>query len=296
MTKNFTAIIILNQNRKNDILECLRSLFRMDYKEFEIIVVDNGSTDGSSEEIEKAFPDIHLIKNKINSGVAGGRNLGINYADNKLNYTSILFLDNDVVVEKKILSELIKSSEADKNAGIITPKCYDMNSPGIIGYAGGMSVNFYTGTIKDIGGGEKDEGQFEEPEYVTSSGGIFLVRKEVIELVGIFDEKFNPYGWEDVDFSIRAGKKGFKILYSPKAIVYHKGGKKGKREPAREYEFSKVKNYFYLIRKHANVIQMFTIFPLFPFRAVSVFAKELIQGEFKIFALKVKGFLSLLKR
>lgn len=268
----------------------------MDYKNFEVILVDNASTDGSPGEIKKSFSKVHLIKNKTNSGVAGGRNIGIKYANENTNYKSLLFIDDDVVVEKKFLSELIKSCEVDKNAGIITPKCYTMKQPDIIGYAGGMSVNLFTGAIDDIGGGEKDQGQFDEPGYVPSAGGILLVKKEVIDEVGMFDENFNPYGWEDVDFSIRSKKKGFEIFYNPKAVVYHKGGKKNRRDNIREYEFSKMKNYFYLIRKHANAIQIITILILLPFRAVHVLATGLLNGELKIFSFKLKGFFNLFKR
>ncbi len=293
--KDLVAIIVLNHNKKDDLLECLDSICKMDYGKFEVIVVDNGSIDRSVEAIKNEFPNIHLIESEINLGVAGGRNLGIKYANKKFNYKFILFLDNDVIVEKYALSEMVKSFDADKSIGIVTPKCYMINSPSTIGYAGGMTVNLFTGKIADIGNGEKDKGQFDQSKSIPSAGGLCLISRELLNKIGFYDERFNPYGWEDVDLSLRARQKGFKIFYNHKAIIYHKGGKTG-RGIIREYEFSKVKNYFYLIRKHANLFQLLIISLVLPFKGLVIFFKELSRGEFKILFSQARGLLSLLKR
>ncbi|MDO8549655.1 MAG: glycosyltransferase family 2 protein [Ignavibacteria bacterium] len=293
--KHLVAIIVLNHNKKEDLLECLNSIFKQDYKEFEVIVVDNGSRDGSVDAIKNEFPNIHLIESEINLGVAGGRNLGIRFANEKFNYKFILFLDNDVIVEKYALSEMVKSFDLDKTIGIVTPKCYIMNMPGIIGYAGGMSVNLFTGKIVNIGGGKKDEGQYDQSKFISSCGGLCLVSNELISKVGLFDENFNPYGWEDVDFSIRAKEKSFKIFYNHRAIIYHKGGKKGRGKAVDEYEFYKVKNYFYLIKKHANILQLITIFSVLPFKTLILILKQLTRGEYKIVYTHFRSFLSLFK-
>jgi GT2 family glycosyltransferase len=295
MDKAFVVIIILNYNKKNDLLECIDSISKQDYRNFQVIVLDNGSTDGSSREIKNKYSDVHIIENKINSGAAGGRNIAIKYAVENFNYDFILFLDNDVVVEKYFLEEMIKSFAKDKSIGIVTPKCYMMNFPGTIGYAGGMSVNLFTGEITDVGSGQKDEGQFDRSGFVTACAGLCLVKNSVINEVGFFDENFNPYGWEDVDYSIRARKHGFKIFYNHRAIVYHKGGKKQRGELAQEYEFSKVKNYFYLLRKHVNIFQLLVISSILPFRILFIIIKELSRGEFKILFSQFRGALSWFK-
>lgn len=290
---DLVAIIVLNHNKKNDILECLESIFKMDYCGFEVIVVDNGSSDGSAEEIKTKYPNVHLIESKINLGVAGGRNLGIRYANEKLNFKFLLFLDDDVVIDKHALSEMANSFNANENIGIVTPKCYLTNIPGVIGYAGGMSVNLFTGKITDIGNGEKDVGQFDKSKIISSCGGICLVSNDLINKVGIFDEKFNPYGWEDVDLSLRAKAKDFKIFYNHKAIVYHKGGKMGRGKAINEYEFSKSKNYFYLIKKHVNIFQLLILSFVLPLRVLVIITKELFRGEFKTISYQFRGFLSL---
>jgi len=296
ISKNhLVAIVILSYNKKKDILECLDSIFNLDYNEFEVIVVDNGSSDGSVEEIKTKYPNVHLIESKINLGVAGGRNLGVKCANEILKYKFLLFLDDDIVIDKSALSEMISSFNSDGNIGIVTPKCYLTNMPRVIGYAGGMSVNLFIGKITDIGGGVIDVGQLDQSKFISSSAGLCLLRKELFNKVGMFDEKFNPYGWEDVDFSLSARQKGFKIFYNHKAVVFHKGGKKGRGKAIAEYEFSKSKNYFYLIRKHANILQLLTLSIFLPVRALIIITKEILRGELKTISAQFRGILSLIK-
>jgi hypothetical protein len=288
-------ILILNLNKKDDTLKCLESVYNMDYPSFEIVVVDNGSKDGSSAAIKSKFPKVNLLESEFNLGVSGGRNIALNFVKEKFDFKYILLLDNDTKIDKKSLSEMVKSFNLKHNIGIVTPKCYIMDSTSIINYAGGMSVNLYTGNIINIGVGKKDLGQFDKPCYIQSSGGLCLIRKDVINRIGIFDEKFNPYGWEDVDFSLRARRQGFKIHYNPNAIIYHKGGRRG-RGAVEEYEYAKIKNYFYLIRKHANFPQLIVFFSLLPFKILKLITKEFYHGEFKILSAQIRGFFSRFKR
>ena len=293
--EKLAVIIILNYNSKEDTLVCLNSITKLNYSPFEIVVVDNGSIDSSAAAIKDNYPNIHLIKSSINLGAAGGRNLAIKYTEEKFDYDYLLFLDNDIIIEINTLSEMVESINSKENIGIISPKCYVMNKPGIIKYAGGMSVNFFTGSIKDIGGGQIDSGQFEEKKFISACGGLCLVHKEVINKIKGFDERFNPYGWEDVDFSIRAGKSGYKILYAPKAVIYHKGGKIGRGKTVAEYESSKVKNYFYFFLKHANLFQMFVLSIILPFKLILLFFQEVFKREFDAIISQLRGFLSLFK-
>ena len=294
--KDCICIIILNQNKKDDLLDCINSINQQVYKNFIIVVVDNGSDDGSGEAIKNKYPDVNLIENKINSGAAGGRNIGIKYAIENLHFDFFLFLDNDVILEKNFLEEMVRPINVASKISIITPKCYMMDYPGVIGYAGGMSISLFTGKIENIGNGKRDNGQFNKSKLVSSSGGLFLMNKNVVDEVGLFDERFNPYGWEDVDYSLRARKKGFKIFYNYKAIVYHKGGKKQRGKIAEVYEFSKVKNYFYLIRKHANIFQLLIISFILPFKLLLLIIKEIFRGEFRDLHFQFRGLLSLFKK
>lgn len=293
--EKLVVIIILNYNKKEDTLICLESVSNLNYSPFEIILIDNGSVDGSAEKIKNIFPRVHLIESKKNLGASGGRNLGIKYADENFNYEFLFFLDNDVTIRQNALSEMVQSFFSEENIGIVSPKCYVMNSHGIIKYAGGMQVNFITGSISDIGGGKKDEGQFEISKFISASGGLFLISKSVVNEVGNFDEYFNPYGWEDIDFSLRVRKLGYNILYNPKAVIYHKGGKLGRGKAINEYEYSKVKNYFYLFRKHANYLQLFIIALILPFKIIYIAVKEIFRGEFGVIISQIRGLLSIFK-
>lgn len=266
----------------------------MDYAPFEVIVVENGSTDGSLEEIKTKYPSIHLLESKINLGVAGGRNLGIMHAE-KFKFQYLLFLDNDALIEKNALNEMVNFFNVKQNVGIVTPKCYFMNKPNTIAYAGGLSVNLFSGKITDIGSGQEDKGQFNESFFVDASGGLFLTSRKIINQIGLFDERFNPYGWEDVDYSLRVRKKGYKIFFNPNAIFYHKGGKKSRLKIASDYERAKAKNYLYLLKKHSNILQLFTLSFVLPFRILGIIVQGLLHGNFKLLLNQFKGFFGYLK-
>lgn len=289
-TDNLVVIIILNWNKRDEALQCLKNVFQLDYHPYEVVLVDNGSTDDSTEFISKTFPQVHLVKSPHNLGVAGGRNLGLEYALKQFSSKALLFLDNDILMNKDCLSKLVKSIDSDAKAGIATPKAYRMSTPKIIASAGGLGINFYTGTIYDIGGGEIDGGQYDEPRDVPSCAGFtFLVRSGVFSRIKGFDNDFNPYGWEDVDFSIRARKAGFSILYEPKAVVYHKGGKIERGGALPEYERYKAKHFFTLIKKHANLIQKISLACVLPLRVLILVVQNVFHGNIKIIWSHVKG-------
>ncbi len=292
LAPELVVIIILNLNKSEDTLKCLDSVFKLDYHPIEVVVVDNGSTDGSFEAISSASPKVRLIRIDNNLGVAGGRNIGISYANENFNYKYLFFLDNDTSVEKESLSELIKATRKDKQIGIVTPKGYRMSPPDVIASAGGIGINFYTGSIYDVGSGEIDNGQYNQSKFVSSCAGFaFLVRKEVVSQIGRFDDIYNPYGWEDVDFSLQAGKRGFKILYVPKALVYHKGGKVGRGGALPEFEQYKVRNFFILMKRHTNLLQWMCFVCLIPFRAVLLMIEGLYRGNSKVLLAQFRGFL-----
>ncbi|MGH7801123.1 MAG: glycosyltransferase family 2 protein [Thermodesulfobacteriota bacterium] len=298
MTQNseLVVIIILNLNKKEDTLKCLESVFKLDYFPYEVVVVDNGSIDGSVEVISDAFPEVHLIRSANNLGVSGGRNLGIDYANNNFQYKYLFFLDNDTLVEKGSLSELINAIRMDMDTGVVAPKSYRMTSSQVIASAGGIGINLYSGSIYDIGSGEFDKGQYDQPKFITSfAGSAFLVSRDVLTEIGWFDEIFNPYGWEDVDFSLRAREKGFKILYVPKALVYHKGGKVGRGEAIPEYERYKVRNFFYLMKRHTSLLQWICFVCFIPLKAIFVIIEGVCNGNYKVVSAQLRGVLDLVR-
>lgn len=283
-------------NKSEDLKACIGSVYEQNFNNIEIIVIDNGSSDNSAVMVKTYFPKVTLIESRENLGVAGGRNVGIKTAFEKFNFSYLLFLDNDIILEKNFLKHMINSFSLRKETGIAAPKCLSFQEPRLIEFAGGINVNLFAGKIKNIGNGKPDNAYYSKPQFLKASGGLFMTSKHVLNTVGHFDEKFNPYGWEDVDFSMRVRKKGFKIFYNPNAIVYHKGGKKARTDLIEEYEASKIKNYFYLLKKHATVFHWCTLFFCLPFIFMFTVIKEMISGNHKYIRYKLKGFIEINKR
>lgn len=214
-------IVILNWNGKDDTIVCLDSLSKLDYTNYEVIVVDNGSTDGSQKEIKRRFPMVKLVENKENLGFAKGNNIGIRIALEDSNVKYIFLLNNDTKVEPNCLTELIKVAETDGRIGIVQPKMLRMNDPRIIDSTGHV---FSWGRIVDRGCGKVDKGQYDcKLDIIGGCAGACLYRREMLEEIGLFDESFWAY-YEDAELSWRAYKRGWKAKYVPSAIVYHKRG------------------------------------------------------------------------
>lgn len=216
-------IVILNWNGQKDTLACLNSLKNLDYSNFKIILIDNASTDNSVGVFKSQIPNfknkITLIENKDNLGFPAGNNVGIKYAL-KNNAEYVLLLNNDTVVDKDFLKEIVAAGEKNVLIGILGPKIYFFDDPKRIWFAGGK-FNWISGS-SHIGFGEIDKGQFEiskEVNFIT--GCAMLIKKEVFEKIGFLDGRFFLY-YEDTDFCLRAKKRGFKCLFAPRAKIFHK--------------------------------------------------------------------------
>jgi GT2 family glycosyltransferase len=213
------AIIIVNWNGKNFLKNCLDSVFRQTYKNFEIYFVDNGSMDGSIEFVNKYFPKSKIINLDKNYGFAKGTNEGIREAfkDNQVQY--IVCLNNDTIVDKNWLKELIKTAEKSKIIGMVSSKILLPN--GKIQNVG-MYLNDTMGAGSNLLKGhlESPDNFDSEIEIFSVCGAAFLVKKAVLTNIGLFDENFFAYA-EDFDLSFRARLNGWKCLLSPNAIVTH---------------------------------------------------------------------------
>ena len=211
------SIIILNWNGLEDTVECLESLKDIDYPNYEIIVVDNGSTDGSCDFLKANFPYVRLIENNENLGFAEGNNCGIRQASGKY----VLLLNNDVVVDRYFLKELVNVAESDPAIGAVGAVAYYYDDPQRIWQAAGM-ISWNRGRIRIVGRNEVDEGQFNEVTEVDYVPGCsMLVRRELFERVGYLDPKYFVY-YDETDWCIRAQRAGYRVLYAPRAKVWHK--------------------------------------------------------------------------
>ncbi len=273
------AIVVLNHNGKDLLLKCLRCLMMTNYGIIKIVVVDNGSSDGSVEAVERFFPSVKVISNSHNAGVAGGRNIGLNWIRANIAPTYIIFLDNDTQVEPAAVGSLIEVADRDPSIGLVAPKAFHQRGDRQLLSAGGMHFNPYTGCLRDVATGECDRGQYEKIREIQACPGFaFLVRTTVFDKIKGFDDNFNPYGWEDVDLSLRASQAGYRILYAPNSVVYHAGGRSG-RGISSFYERHKAKNMFYFVKQHTTSWQWLCFLYLLPLRALVRIMKEILTGN-----------------
>jgi len=304
------SIIIVNWNSWKDTIECLESLQRITYPNYEIILVDNGSKDESIEKIKKwANGDIKvkskffkynptnkpikcieydreeaekdegkkkeitslasnerliIIKNEKNYGFAEGNNIGIKYTLKVLNPDYVLMLNNDTVVDKKFLTELVKVAEGNEKIGIVGPKIYFYDRPANIQSAGGK-ISFIKGRTYPLQYNELDSklnNELKKTEFVC--GCAMLIHNRFLQKFGLFDPSYFSY-WEDVDLSLRIRKEGYELFLVPQAKIWHKGSAStgGYMNPY-AYYYS-VRNAIYFVLKYGNIIQclVFLLYFLF---------------------------------
>lgn len=219
-------IIVLNWNGINDTEKCVASLLDQTYKNFEILAIDNGSTNDSLKRlraIEAKHDKVTVLDNGWNRGFAGGVNSGITYAIEK-GFDAVALFNNDAVADKDWLSELVKAIQP-KNVGIST---------GLLLHADGKTIDstgdFYSswGLAYPRGRDQKTEAAPEAGEVFGATGGASLYKTAVFKQIGLFDKDFFLY-YEDVDVSFRAQLAGWKVMYTPKAVAYHKQGASSKK-------------------------------------------------------------------
>lgn len=228
-------VSIINFNGSANTFDCLASLEQLSMKSFKttVIVIDNGSEQINLSKVAFKHFTLRYIRNKSNLGFSGGHNGSIRYAlDNGADH--VLVLNNDTIIDKSLIEELLNVAEKDKNIGIVVPKIYfasgyefhkdrykKENLGKVFWYAGGeMDWKNVIGYHRGVD--EVDRGQYdlvEETDF--ASGCCMLVKREAFEKVGFFDEKFFLY-YEDSDLCEKVRKAGYSIMYSPKAILWHK--------------------------------------------------------------------------
>ncbi|MDP9139360.1 MAG: glycosyltransferase family 2 protein [Pseudomonadota bacterium] len=284
------GVVVLSYNKRDDLLLALESIIRSEYPELHVVVVDNASSDGSADAVEARYPRFTLIRNPDNLGAAGGRNIGWRHLGNRAACDYVVFLDDDSEVAPSYFSEIAACFEAHPEAGVVAGKALTGVNSGVI-MSAGIAVNLYTGFVGDIGVGEMDTGQFDQGRELQACGGFALaVKAAVLEELNGIDEQFNPYGWEEVDFCLRASSAGYKVRYEPQAVLCHKGSKAG-RPPKAEYERHKVRNYFRLLGRHTNLVQKISCLFFVPVKCARVAWQMLRTGNARIIVSQARGFL-----
>lgn len=228
------TIVITSLNGAEVLPVCLDALYKTKWDDFDVILVDNGSTDNTSEVVKKGWPEVKIIRSERNLGFAGGNNLGIKAARGDW----IILLNDDTETAPDWLNALNEAAAKYPNAGILGCK---LLYPGgeIIQHAGGfIEPNGLTG---HFGYEEKDQGQYDDVrscDYIT--GAAMAISRKTIETVGILDPGYFPIYFEEIDYCTRAKKASFDVLYIPDArIIHHESRTTNKYSPGFLYKYHK---------------------------------------------------------
>jgi len=250
--------IILNTNKKNDTLACIESIMANHYPNMEVLVLDNGSTDGSVEAIKSDFPSVLIKILDENKGYAGNNNVGLEYAI-KQNPDWVFVLNEDIILSQDAFSVMMQVAIENTNVGIIGPLVYHFDEPDIIQSSGGTFTK--NGDSIHISQNEKDIGQFQLPYEVSWISGCAIgVRLDAIKQTGLFDERFFYY-WEETDWCFRIKANGWKAIIVPNAKIWHKGVQRNYLPtPNVTYYATRNRLLFYKKHKVSFLIWIKTIF------------------------------------
>ena len=212
--------VVLNYNGCEITLQSVTSLLAMDYPALELVVVDNGSTDGSHEAVGERFPQVRRLRTAENLGISGGLNLGLRLGlDERFDY--VMPMNNDIEVASDMLAELVGVAASSPRIGVVGPKCYyyygDRNR---LWSAGGV-LRFRESVTGERGLGDPDRGQYDRDERVDYVNGVaMLIRREALLAAGLWDPVYRV-GVEDADFCMRAKRAGFECWYAHRARLWH---------------------------------------------------------------------------
>lgn len=252
------AVVILTYRQKRQTLRCLEHLLADQVKgvPFRVLLWDNGSDDGTSDAVAREHPSVHVHMCETNLGVAGGRNAGAEQAIRLWQPDFLLFLDNDMVVQPGFVAALWRPFLGDSGTrvGQTQAKLRLADDPDRLNDGGGCRIQFWLGRTRPVGYGEVDRGQYDTPTRCVSCGGAMMVRSQLFERLGGFDETFNPFGPEDLDFSLRLQESGWEAWYVPQAMAFHDVSHTfGGGDYTEEYAAYRSRHWLRLMRRHAGV-------------------------------------------
>jgi GT2 family glycosyltransferase len=235
------SVLILNWNGREHLRACLDSLAAQTCRDFETILVDNGSTDGSAAYVRERYPWVRLVALPENTGFSGGNNRGLAEAGGEF----IVTLNNDTKVEPGFLAELVQAAGGGERVGMVAAKMLNLYETGRIDAVGiRVATN---GMAANIGVGEADRGQYDTPREVFGAcAGAALYRRAMLDEVGFFDPAFFAY-YEDTDLAWRGRLAGWRCVTAPRAVAYHAhSATSGRMSPFTVYHVQRNKWYVLL--------------------------------------------------
>jgi GT2 family glycosyltransferase len=265
------SVVVVNFNGRPFLDTCLAALLGQELDGgFEVIVVDNGSSDGSAAHVRAHWPAVRVLEPRVNLGFAAGNNLGIDAASGDY----VALINNDTRARPGWLAALVAAAAANPALGAVTPKLVFMDRPGVIQNAGALLLS--DGSGADRGSGEDDRGQYDQPEEVFGICGCgALLNREMLASVGAFDPDFFAY-YEDTDLSWRMRLQGWRVLYEPAAVVEHvHSGTSVEWSPF--FTFHVDRNRLFMILKNAPAAFVGRAFARFAGLSVRALARALLR-------------------
>ena len=216
------VVVVLNWCGEEDTAACVRSVLESDYPGMQVLLVDNGSPDGSGDRLRDAFPDVPYLQTGANLGYTGGNNRGFDWARAQ-GADHVVVLNNDTELDPRCLSWMVRAAESDPTVGGVAPHIHVHEAPERVWYAGGdLSLVRGAGLHRLDGGGARRGGEAPQPvSFMT--GCCFLLTRRALDAVQGFEESFFAYN-EDTDLSWRLSQAGFRMVYEPRAVLTHKVG------------------------------------------------------------------------
>ncbi len=257
------SIIVVSWNVRDLLEKCLQSIFEQTRNiNFEILVVDNGSTDGTAEMILKKFPQVNLIRSTKNLGFAAGNNLALRSVLGSSQSEFILLLNPDTEIINSAIEKMVDLMRREPEAGITGPKLLNADrslQPSVRRFPTFLDQLFILFKVTHFWLNSRvlkhywatDFDYLETAEVDQVMGAFFLVRREVFERIGLFDEKFFLW-FEEVDFCRRAKQAGYRIIYYPGAEVIHYGGQSFKQRWTLRKQWWFLKSLIYYFWKTAR--------------------------------------------
>ena len=218
-------IITINYAQNQYTIDCIKSLLNLNYDNFQIFLVDNGASVENHNDLKRKIPDdkrLTYYRLNTNIGYVGGVNFALNQGM-KLNPNYFLIMNNDTIIDKNAVNELVNCCKTNYNNAIVSGKVYNYDDPQCLQYVGSKLINSGILKYKSLGVNEIDKGQYDSIEERDMLDDIFwLIPTEIYKVIG----NYSPYFWfnnEQADYALRAKKAGFKLLYTPYAKLWHKG-------------------------------------------------------------------------
>jgi len=226
MTEPKVIIVIVNWNGLQDTVECIESLMKIEYPNYDVIIIDNGSSNDEAKKLKGRFGGIRVVEIKRNLGFAIANNIGIQIALRD-DPEYVLLLNNDTIVDRKFLKKMIVVAESNSHTGILGPKMYFYDDKNMLWYAGGKLNMYFKHTQEGLL--NHDDGKYNEikkTDYV--AGACMLIKRDVFENIGLLPREYY-LGWEDIDFCIAARRKGYLCIFVPSSKIWHKASASFKR-------------------------------------------------------------------